>query len=163
MNPVLLLLLSVHLFAATMLVGGSSFIWLVAVPASRGFGLDEPGRTRVIGQMAKRFGLFVCASLAALIGTGIILAVMELGTNPDVLLDTPFGRLVLLKMGLVAVFLVFLYVHNVVYGRRIVALARAGRTEELRRLRRRSRPVAYANLVLLVVILLVGVLLHHSA
>lgn len=161
LDPFLVVLVAVHLLAAVFLVGGSLFIWLVVVPASPGFGIDEGQRTRIIGLIAKRFGPYVYASLAALIGTGIPIAFIELET-PEALVATPFGRQLLLKAGLVALFLVLLYLHNVVFGRRITALARDGRIEELRRLRRTSRPIAYANLSLLVAILLLGILLHFS-
>lgn len=159
MSEIPLVLGIVHAFAAALLVGGSIFIWLVAVPASRGFGVGEAERTRMIGLLARRFGVVVHGCLAALIGTGIPLALLEFGT-PDALVETPSGRLLLVKMGLFVAFLVLLYVHNVAFGRRITALARAGRTEDLQRLRRKSRPVAYVNVALLAAIFLLGLLVH---
>lgn len=161
MTLLLMVLVIVHVFAAALLLGGSFFIWVVVVPASRDFGVGEAERTRMIGQVARRFGLVVYASLAVLIGTGIPIAVIEFGTLAA-LVETASGLLLLVKVILVAAFLVLMYLHNVVYGRQITALAKAGQTEELRRLRRRSRPIAYINLALLTAIFLLGGLLHLS-
>ncbi|MBI4416559.1 MAG: CopD family protein [Euryarchaeota archaeon] len=162
MNPVLFALVAIHLVSAALLVGGSLFIWLVAVPASRTFGLAEAERTRIIGVLAKRFGPVVYASLAALLTSGLALALLRIG-SVEALVGTPFGRVLAFKAALVVVLLFTLYLHNVVYGRQISAHARAGRTEELQRVRRRSRPVAYFNVALLLLIFLLGVVLHYAA
>jgi uncharacterized membrane protein len=151
-----LALVLVHILAAISLVGGSLFIWLVAVPASRSLGLPEAQRTLFIGQLAKRFGTFVYGTLAMLVVTGVLLAFLRLG-SPEFLFRSPSGQILFVKMVMVAVVLVLLYVHNVRFGRRIADLARTGQVDRLQRLRRRSRPVAYVNVALLVTIALLGV------
>jgi hypothetical protein len=50
------LVLWIHLFSAVIFVRGSFFMWLVIVPASRLITHDEPERTGMVGNIAKRFG-----------------------------------------------------------------------------------------------------------
>ena len=152
------LVLWVHLFAAVLFVGGSFFMWLVIVPASRLITKDESERTRIVGKMARSFGNLTNPTLAVLILTGLYNATWYLQSATG-LFEYP-GTILLAKIILVAILLILIYVHNVYFGKRIMHLAEEGRLDELRRLRRRSRVVSAANLSLMAAILLMAVMLQ---
>jgi copper resistance protein D len=152
-------ILSVHLLAAVFFVGGSFFMWLVVVPASRLFVRDESQRTRLVGEIAKRFGRLTTPVLVVLVLTGIYNASWYLPSVGS-LLTTVTGQILLVKMVSVAALLLLIYVHNVYFGRRIVLLAREGKLGELKAIRKRSRIVSAVNLALMVVILFLAVLLQ---
>ncbi len=153
------LVLWVHLFTAVLFVGGSFFMWLVVVPASHRFAKDESERTQIVGKIAKGFGRFVTPALAVLVVTGVYNASWYLPA-PGALVDSQMGLLLLLKAILVVVLIALIYVANVYFGKRIVALARENRLEELRELRKRSRLVSFANLSLMLAILVLAVLMQ---
>lgn len=153
------LILWIHLFTAVLFVGGSFFMWLVVVPASHRFAKDESERTLIVGRIAKEFGRLVTPALAVLVITGVYNASWYL-PSPGALLDTALGMLLLLKSILVVVLIAMIYVANVYFGRRIVALARENKLEELKRLRKRSRLVSFTNLFLMLAILVLAVLLQ---
>jgi len=152
------LILWVHLFSAVLFVGGSFFMWLVIVPASRLITHDESERTRIVGSIARRFGRMTNPTLSVLILTGLYNATWYL---PSVrgLFDYP-GTILLGKVTLVAILLILIYVHNVYFGKRIIRLAEERKLEELKALRRKSRLVSAANLTLMMVILIFAVLLQ---
>lgn len=160
MNDVVVaVVLGVHLFAAVLFIGGSFFLWLVVEPASYEGAPDESERTARVGRLARRFGPWSTALLIVLIGTGLFNASWYLG-SPNDLLTTVGGRLLLIKGIAVAVLVALIYTHGLYFGRRIMRLAREGRLEELRRVRRVSRKISYVNLGLMLVILALAVALQ---
>ena len=152
------LVLWVHLFSAVIFVGGSFFMWVVIVPASRLITHDESERTRMVGNIAKRFGNLTNPTLIVLILSGLYNATWYLQSVRG-LFDYP-GTILLGKIILVAILLLLIYVHNVYFGKRIVRLLEQRKFKELKTLRRRSRLVSAANLTLMIVILLLAVLLQ---
>ena len=152
------LILWVHLFSAVLFVGGSFFMWLVIVPASRLITQDESERTRIVGKIARAFGNLTNPILILLILTGLYNASWYLRSAGS-LFDYP-GTILLLKVILVGVLLLLIYVHNVYFGKQIVRLAEERKLDSLKQLRKRSRFVSAANLSLMVVILLLAVLLQ---
>lgn len=154
------LVLGIHLFSAVLFVGGSFFIWLVVEPASYAAVPDESARTVLMGRVARRFGRLVTPLLVVLVASGLYNASWYLphGTG---WLATTAGRLLAAKSVAVVVLIALVYVHGRYFGPRIVALARAGRTDELKAVRRLSRKVAYANLGLMVLVLALAVLLQN--
>lgn len=152
-------ILWVHLLMAVLFVGGSFFMWLVVVPSSRLTTADESERTRITGVIAKRFGRMTNIVLIILVLTGIYNASWYLPSTAA-LFDTPTGNILLLKVILVGALVLLIYVHNVYFGKKIIQLAREKRLEELKALRKRSRLVSAANLVLMLVILLLAVMLQ---
>ncbi len=151
--------LFVHLFSAVLFVGGSFFMWLVVVPASRLFGSDESERTQLVGKIAKQFGRITNPILVVLVLTGIYNATWYL-PSMDALLTTTPGQILLAKATAVSALILLIYVHNVYFGRKIVQFAREGKVEELKAIRKRSRVVSAANLTLMVVVLSLAVLLQ---
>ncbi|MBI3023700.1 MAG: CopD family protein [Thaumarchaeota archaeon] len=146
-------ILWVHLFSAVLFVGGSFFMWMVVMPASHLITNDESERTRIVGKIAKQFGRIANPTLVVLVLTGVYNASWYL-PSVNALFDTYTGNLLLTKTILVVILLVLIYTHNVYFGRNIVRLASEKKLDELRALRRRSRVVSFANLSIMVAILL---------
>jgi putative copper resistance protein D len=145
-------ILWVHLFSAVLFVGGSFFMWMVVMPASHLVAKDESERTRIVGKIAKQFGRITNPTLVVLVLTGIYNASWYL-PSVNALFDTYTGKLLLTKTILVVILLALIYTHNVYFGRNIVRLASEKKLDELRALRRRSRVVSFANLSIMVAIL----------
>jgi len=154
-------ILWIHLFSAVLFVGGSFFMWIVVVPASHLFAKDEAERTQIVGKIAKQFGRIVNPTLVVLALTGIYNATWYLKSTGG-LLSSYAGNLLLVKVIMFITLIVLLYLHNTYFGRKIVKLAREGRLEELKALRRRSRVVSFANLGLMIAILIFAVLLQTA-
>lgn len=152
-------ILWVHLFSAVLFVGGSFFIWMVVMPASHLVAKDESERTLIVGKIAKQFGRITNPTLVVLVLTGIYNASWYL-PSVNALLDTYTGKLLLTKTILVVILLVLIYTHNVYFGRKIVRLAAEKKLDELRALRRRSRLVSFANLSIMVAILLLATMMQ---
>jgi len=155
------IVLWVHLFSAVLFVGGSFFMWIVVVPASHLLTEDESERTRIVGRIAKQFARVVNPALLVLAVTGLYNATWYL-PSMGALFDTYAGNLLLAKLCAFAALLVLLYVSNVYFGRRITMLAKEGRLEELKALRRTSRLVSFANLGLMTLILLLVALMQTA-
>ncbi len=153
------IVLGIHLVAAVLFVGGSFFMWLVVEPASHELTSDESARTALVGRMARHFGRWTTPLLVVLILTGIYNASWYLG-SPGALFTTIGGRLLLVKAIAVAVLVALIYVHGLYFGRRIMRLAREGRLDELRRVRRISRKISYTNLGLMLAVLALAVALQ---
>jgi uncharacterized membrane protein len=148
----------IHLFMAVLFVGGSFFMWMVVLPASKLVAKDESERTRIIGKIARAFGNLTRPVLVVLILTGVYNASWYLQSTSGPF-DYP-GTILLTKMVLVLILLVLIYVHNVYFGRKIVRLAEEKKPEELKALRKKSRVVSLANLSLMLVILILAVMLQ---
>ena len=148
-----------HLFSAVLFVGGSFFMWLVVVPASRTITENEAERTEIVGKIARRFGKITTHILAVLILTGIYNAFWYL-PSMAALYGTYSGQLLLVKIFLVLFLLIFIYLHNVYFGKRIINLASQKDVEGLNKLRKRSRVVSALNLLLMVAILIVATMMQ---
>ena len=107
---------------ATCFVGGSFFFWLVIIPASRLITSDESERTQIIGKIAKIFGKVVTPTLIVIVVTGIYNVSWYLASMQDLLIYP--GTVLLTKIILVIIMLILIYVHNIYYGKRIIAAER---------------------------------------
>jgi len=154
----IIILLWIHLFSAILFVGGSFFVWLVVVPASRVITNDESERTQIVGKIAKAFGKVTKPTLAVLLLSGLCNATWYL-PSMGMLFAYP-GVILLTKAMLVGVLLALIYVHNVHFGKKIIELANEKKFDELKELRKRSRVVSAANLSFMVVILILAVMLQ---
>jgi copper transport protein len=117
-QPVALLLPAnvLHVIAASAWIGGIAVLVLALPAATRR--VDPPDRSRMLAGALGRF-----STLAALLTGGIVQSLLELGAVDD-LLDTAYGRAILVKSGLVAVLLA-VGAHN--RWRTLPALGRAAR------------------------------------
>ncbi len=154
------IVLWIHIFSAIFFVGGSFFIWLVVVPASFKITDDEKLRTRIVGLIGKQFALFTDITLAILVITGIYNATWYLNYDVSNLFDTNYGQTLLAKIILVGIMIIILYGNNIYHGKRIMQMAREGRFEEMRRLRKWSHFFSYITLALLMIITILAVALQ---
>lgn len=90
----------VHLGAAAVWLGGLVLIALalLAAPAPES---PEPGA----GELARRFSPFVLGAVVAVVATGLVQSLRQVGSR-YALLHTPYGRLLVVKVALVALTLV---------------------------------------------------------
>ncbi|MCL4519550.1 MAG: CopD family protein [Thaumarchaeota archaeon] len=151
----------IHLFSAVLFVGGSFFIWIVLMPALQTLSKDESERTRIMGSIARQFGRITNPILAILVLTGIYNGSWYLPSFEYLFSFKSYEATVLfVKAILVLILLILVYVHGAYYGRKIARLASERKIDQLKAVRRKSRLVSYANLVLMVAILVLAVMLQ---
>jgi copper transport protein len=99
-HPVVLLLPAnvLHVIAAAAWIGGLAVLVLALPAATRR--LEPPDRTRLLTATLGRFSTLALISVIALLVGGIGQSLLELSA-PDDLLDTAFGRAILIKIVLV--------------------------------------------------------------
>jgi len=151
----------VHLFSAVIFVGGSFFIWLVVMPASHRIAKDESERTQIVGKIAKDFAKITNPTLGILVLTGLYNISWYLPSYQDLFAFQTYGEKVLFIKVVLSLILIFLiYAHGLYYGRKIVKLAQERNVEGLRAVRKRSRIISFANLGLMITILVLAALLQ---
>lgn len=155
MSPLFVLALSVHLFSAIILIGGSFFIWFVVWPASYTITESEAERTRIVGRIAKRFAYFTHGTVVALVLSGLYLAGPYIAA-PALLLSTLRGEVLLAKVVTVVLAIALMYANNIYHGRKIMRLVAQGRLDDVKRVRRLTHVASYATLGLLLVVMMLG-------
>jgi uncharacterized membrane protein len=143
----------IHIISAIIWVGGLLFLALIVVPATRG--LPPAERGALISALGRRFRTVGWICIGLLIITGVITSSYRGVTWQAVasgeLLAGQFGRLLAVKVSLVALMVVVSLLHDTVLGPASArALVRAGApvTREVRRLRRASSWLARASVLL---------------
>ncbi|MFG1502863.1 CopD family protein [Cuniculiplasma divulgatum] len=154
------IILWLHIFSAIIFVGGSFFIWVVVIPASYKITDDEKLRTRIVGLIGKQFAWITNVFLIILILTGIYNATWYLNYNFFALFNTQGGNILLVKIVLVGAMILIMYGNNLYHGKRIMKMAREGRMDELRRLRKWSHMLSYITLGLMIAITITAVALQ---
>lgn len=109
-------------------------------------GLALNSQSAEAGAFLRRFSRAILPVVAVLAAAGIVLAIIQVQT-PAALVNTAYGRLLLIKLAL----LVFLFTLAAVNRWRLTALAEAGATEVRRRLSRST------SVEMLIVLLIFGV------
>ncbi len=154
------IVLWIHIFSAIFFVGGSFFIWVIVVPASYKITDDEKLRTRIVGLIGKQFALFTNITLIILIITGIYNSTWYLNYNISALFTTTGGRILFIKIILVGAMIIIMYGNNIYHGKRLMKMAREGRMDELRKLRKWSHRLSYITLGLMLAIVFAAVSLQ---
>lgn len=124
------LLVVVHVVAAAIWVGGVVALTFVAVPVAQA--QEGTVRGELLRDLGQRWRLLGWGALGVAIATGLPIASRFDAFDPDVLLDTRFGRLLLLKAALVALLVALSAAHARV-GQALQAQIRAGRDQTARR------------------------------
>jgi copper resistance protein D len=119
-------LVAVHVLAATVWVGGTVALTFIAVPAIRG--LTGEARQTAMRTLGRRWRPIGWSALLVLVATGVPLASHVL-PGSDTGAEAVFG----VKMGVFAGLLVFAYLHDFVLGPRLAAEIREGRPQASRR------------------------------
>lgn len=140
-----------HLMAAIFWVGGQLFLVTVVLPVFRRH-LAPNERSRLAGQLGRRFALLSSGPLAVLIATGMANAALH-GVSAQILRRTAWGRVLVAKAIIVLAVMVVTVVHARYYGPTLEALAAAtagdrGADARRRRLQRQSLRLSAVNLVL---------------
>jgi copper transport protein len=91
-----------HVLAASAWIGGIATL-IVALPAATRR-LEPADRTRLLSRTVGRFSTLALVSVAALLTGGILQSLLELGAVDD-LVDTAYGRTIVVKSVLVAILL----------------------------------------------------------
>lgn len=98
----------VHLLAAAAWLGGIALIVVTWGPALHRGGVD--GRLAIARQVLPAFGRVALPAFVLVVVTGLVSAVVQLG-HPAALWSTAYGRVLLAKMGLVALIAMASYLH----------------------------------------------------
>jgi len=114
---------------------------------------------QIVEKIARQFGRITSPTLVVLVLSGVYNASWYLPST-SALFDTYLGNLLLVKTVLVILLVVLIYVHGLYFGTKIVRLARERKLEELNAVRKQSRIVSAANLVLMMAILVLAVFLQ---
>ena len=147
-----------HVLAAMVWVGGTVALVFAAVPAIRL--LEGPERVPLLRKLGRRWRPFGYGSLGVLILTGLVLAHEHYGFSREVLLETTFGRVLLVKSLLVVLLVAASYLHDYVLGPRLQREMREGLPQ---RTRPRLIAVGWASFALTIVIPVLGVWLTAEA
>ena len=155
------IILWIHLFSAVLFVGGSFFIWIVVMPASHRFAKDESERTQIVGKIAKDFARITNPTLIILVLTGMYNISWYLPSYQGLFAFQTYDEKVLfIKAVLVVILIVLIYAHGLYYGKKIVKLAQERNVEGLKDVRKRSRIISFANLALMVAILILAAMIQ---
>lgn len=139
-----------HVSGAMMWVGGTVFLVAVGVPYARSLGPEQ--RVRAISELGRRFRPWGWASLGLLTFSGVYMMARLHLLSWDLLVNTGYGRLLLLKLVLVAAIVILTALHGFVLGPRTAAGEVSPSV---------VRAVARSSAVLTVVVPVIGVLLAH--
>jgi copper transport protein len=91
----------VHVLAMSVWIGGLVALLVVVPQATRR--LDPPERTRLLAAVLLRFSPIALGCVVALAATGVLQALIDMGWSLSALTSTPFGRAVLIKVGVLVV------------------------------------------------------------
>lgn len=162
MHALYLLSVWIHILAATVWIGGMSFLVLVVVPWLRRGGRREAAVfLRETGERFRNVG-WICFLLLLITGTfnlwfrGVRLS--DFGRAEW--LASPFGTTIMLKLGLFVLVLGISAVHDFAVGPRATrAIAADPRSARAERQRRRASMLGRVNVVLALVLVAAGVML----
>ena len=104
------LLTWIHITSAAIWVGGSLFIGVVFAPILKKMSMPVEERIQFMVQVGRRFNKIALPALFILIATGIYQAHLVLQKS-DILYETSYGHVLIIKMILVAALLAIYAVH----------------------------------------------------
>lgn len=142
----MVILLMIHLLAASIWVGSMIFFALVVIPVLRHSSMDSEQRKTMIKAIGFRYRILGWATVGVLLTTGPILAGIR-----GVDWHSTFGKVLFFKLVLVSVMLVLLLLHDLVLSRTLDAPAGLHGRE-----RYWANLLARINLLIVVIILFCG-------
>ena len=104
------LLTWIHITSAAIWVGGSLFIGVVFAPILKKMSMPVEERIQLMVQVGRRFNKLAMPALFILIATGMYQARLVL-QKTDILYETSYGHVLIIKMVLVAALLITYAVH----------------------------------------------------
>jgi len=155
------LLTWIHITSAAIWVGGSLFIGVVFAPILKKMSMPVEERIQLMVQVGRRFNKLAMPALFILIATGMYQAHLVLQKS-DILYETSYGHVLIIKMILVAA-LVLLYAVHVRIIRKDVEdkiIAKQMPQEQLQKLRKKIIILGEVTVVISVIILFLAALLN---
>ncbi len=155
------LLTWVHITSAAIWVGGSLFIGVVFAPILKKMSMPVEERIQLMVQVGRRFNKLAMPALFILMATGMYQAHLVLQKS-DILYETSYGHVLIIKMVLVAA-LVALYAVHVRIIRKDVEdkiIAKQMPEDQLQKLRKKIIILGEVTVVLSVIILFLASVLN---
>jgi len=157
------LLTWIHITSAAIWVGGSLFIGVVFAPILKKMSMPVEERIQLMVQVGRRFNKLAMPALFILIATGMYQAHLVLQKS-DVLYDTSYGHVLIIKMVLVAALLITYAVHVRIIRKDVEdkIIAKQMPQEQLQKLRKKIIILGEVSVVLSVIILFLASLLDSG-
>ncbi|MDC0159361.1 CopD family protein [Candidatus Nitrosopelagicus sp.] len=155
------LLTWIHITSAAIWVGGSLFIGVVFAPILKKMSMPVEERIQLMVQVGRRFNKLAMPALFVLMATGMYQAHLVLQKS-DILYETSYGHVLIIKMILVAA-LVILYAVHVRIIRKDVEdkiIAKQMPEDQLQKLRKKIIILGEVTVVLSVIILFLASVLN---
>jgi len=155
------LLTWIHITSAAIWVGGSLFIGVVFAPILKKLSMPVEERIQLMVQVGRRFNKLALPALFILIATGIYQAHLVLQKS-DILYETSYGHVLIIKMILVAALLVLYAVHVRIIRKDVEEkiIAKEMPQEQLQKLRKKIIILGEVTVVLSVIILFLAAVLN---
>ena len=155
------LLTWVHITSAAIWVGGSLFIGVVFAPILKKMSMPVEERIQLMVQVGRRFNKLAMPALFILMATGMYQAHLVLQKS-DILYETSYGHVLIIKMALVAALLVLYAVHVRIIRKDVEdkIIAKQMPQEQLQKLRKKIIILGEITVVLSVIILFLAAVLN---
>jgi putative copper resistance protein D len=155
------LLTWVHITSAAIWVGGSLFIGVVFAPILKKMSMPVEERIQLMVQVGRRFNKLALPALFILIATGMYQAHLVLQKS-DILYETRYGHVLIIKMILVAALLVLYAVHVRIIRKDVEdkIIAKEMPQEQLQKLRKKIIILGEVTVVLSIIILFLAAVLN---
>ena len=157
------LLTWIHITSAAIWVGGSLFIGVVFAPILKKMSMPVEERIQLMVQVGRRFNKLAMPALFILIATGMYQAHLVL-QKTDILYETSYGHVLIIKMVLVAALLITYAVHVRIIRKDIEdkIIAKQISQEQLQKLRKKIIILGEVSVVLSVIILFLASILDSG-
>ena len=155
------LLTWIHITSAAIWVGGSLFIGVVFAPILKKMSMPVEERIQLMVQVGRRFNKLDMPALFILIATGMYQAHLVLQKS-DILYETSYGHVLIIKIILVAALLVLYAVHVRIIRKDVEdkIIAKQMPQEQLQKLRKKIIILGEVTVVLSVIILFLAAVLN---
>jgi len=155
------LLTWIHITSAAIWVGGSLFIGVVFAPILKKMSMPVEERIQLMVQVGRRFNKLALPALFILIATGMYQAHLVLQKS-DILYETSYGHVLIIKMVLVAALLILYAIHVRIIRKDVEdkIIAKKMPAEELQKLRKKIIILGEVTVILSVIILFLASVLN---
>jgi len=152
-----------HITSAAIWVGGSLFIGVVFAPILKKMSMPVEERIQLMVQVGRRFNKLAMPALFILIATGIYQAHLVLQKS-DILYDTSYGQVLIIKIVLVAALLITYAIHVRIIRKDVEdkIIAKQMPQEQLQKLRKKIIILGEVTVVLSVIILFLASVLNSG-
>ena len=155
------LLTWIHITSAAIWVGGSLFIGVVFAPILKKMSMPVEERIQLMVQVGRRFNKLAMPALFILMATGMYQAHLVLQKS-DILYETSYGHVLIIKMVLVAALLILYAIHVRIIRKDVEdkIIAKQMPQEQLQKLRKKIIILGEITVVLSVIILFLASVLN---